>query len=638
MSKKRKHKKAAERRRRELERLQAAIEEQRAAAPEPEPESPAIDESLNVAPLSGEEIWELFQDADLEGAQTLFQKLLDAGKLSEDMAFEMLMAFRQDLDTDTPEGRARYAQLIADLRQKAPDVARQNYQYFGDDLVRDAVCDRRWDALPELMQGFVEDPEETIETFTQAIDELMYHGQRQTLISVMQRAWPAVKTSDLITEWAIDKFANDLTMLMLFDYLESTEAPQPDATPLIEATAPYGEWQEGWLERHIPHLATSQPSDWQPEDFGEDVDAEQWADNIRQLVLEFVAEQHREGVPYTRLYMGWPHLVTALKRQMRTANIPRLRGHGRRRTLRRRRSAALRSLLFPEAHVLENVINSLFGLISGKLYHAAALVELLPAYLHFLARLGLIHPKQTDYALNRLKPQAKQIIQILEAGDSDPIVRENVARAWSDEALQAIQRDPALADARDRRLAAPSQPQRRERRPDALQTYTFKVTYLRDPDIWRTIEVTEEQTLHDLHHAILNAVRFDSDHLYSFYLSGEAWDKASEFAHPRTDAPNAMQINFPHLSLRMKQEFLYLFDYGDEHRFNVQLVDVNPDAPQDVDYPRLLEKHGPDPDQYSWGGAWDEEWEEEGAWVDADGEVMEDDAQEDGQEDAPPDA
>jgi hypothetical protein len=50
----------------------------------------------------------------------------------------------------------------------------------------------------------------------------------------------------------------------------------------------------------------------------------------------------------------------------------------------------------------------------------------------------------------------------------------------------------------------------------------------------------------------------------------------------------------------MKQRFLYLFDYGDEHRFEVKLMDVNPDAPADEDYPRILEHHGENPSQYGW--------------------------------------
>jgi len=51
------------------------------------------------------------------------------------------------------------------------------------------------------------------------------------------------------------------------------------------------------------------------------------------------------------------------------------------------------------------------------------------------------------------------------------------------------------------------------------------------------------------------------------------------------------------LNMRMKQRFLYLFDYGDEHRFEVQLVGINPDAPKGK-YPRVVERHGKNPRQY----------------------------------------
>lgn len=53
------------------------------------------------------------------------------------------------------------------------------------------------------------------------------------------------------------------------------------------------------------------------------------------------------------------------------------------------------------------------------------------------------------------------------------------------------------------------------------------------------------------------------------------------------------------LRLRMKQRFLYLFDYGDEHHFEVQLVGINPDAPKKR-YPRVVGKRGKAPSQYGW--------------------------------------
>ncbi|MGD2207559.1 MAG: hypothetical protein PVH17_12360 [Anaerolineae bacterium] len=126
-----------------------------------------------------------------------------------------------------------------------------------------------------------------------------------------------------------------------------------------------------------------------------------------------------------------------------------------------------------------------------------------------------------------------------------------------------------------------------------------KVTYLRDSKVWREIEIAGDQTLDDLHYAIQKAVNFDADHLYSFFLSNRAWDRSTEYSSPHADGPSATRVKIEDLRLRMKQRFLYLFDYGDEHQFEVQLVGTNLDAPKDA-YPKVVARHGKAPDQYAW--------------------------------------
>ncbi|GEM_PF-1569175 len=74
--------------------------------------------------------------------------------------------------------------------------------------------------------------------------------------------------------------------------------------------------------------------------------------------------------------------------------------------------------------------------------------------------------------------------------------------------------------------------------------------------------------------------------------------KSSKFAHPLASGPDASKMRIRDLNLRMKQSILYIFDYGDEHRFEVKLAGTNPDAPKDIQYPRVLEKKGRAPRQY----------------------------------------
>ena len=65
------------------------------------------------------------------------------------------------------------------------------------------------------------------------------------------------------------------------------------------------------------------------------------------------------------------------------------------------------------------------------------------------------------------------------------------------------------------------------------------------------------------------------------------------------------------LQLRKGQNFLYLFDYGDEWQFNVRVQAINDNADTDVEYPRIVESVGQAPEQYPDWEDEEEGWEEE---------------------------
>lgn len=72
-----------------------------------------------------------------------------------------------------------------------------------------------------------------------------------------------------------------------------------------------------------------------------------------------------------------------------------------------------------------------------------------------------------------------------------------------------------------------------------MKTYTFNVSLPGHDRVWRKLELPGEATLEDLHFAIQNAYAFDADHLYSFFMSGKAWDSATEYSLPDGDDPFA---------------------------------------------------------------------------------------------------
>lgn len=189
--------------------------------------------------------------------------------------------------------------------------------------------------------------------------------------------------------------------------------------------------------------------------------------------------------------------------------------------------------------------------------------------------------------------------------------------------LRALAAQRGQEDRWDRLLRGPDfEPPRRRRakRPPAAQSlYQFKVSF--GPEVWRRIELLDNETLHDLHNAIQTAFGWDNDHLYSFYMSGRRWDRLTEIAGTPLgggdSSPSADEVMLAELGLQVGQRFLYLFDYGDELRHEVLLERVSP-PPASDDFPRVVESHGEAPPQYP---DWDEEEDEDELEIQVAGEA-----------------
>src|SRR6266545_4987537 len=149
-----------------------------------------------------------------------------------------------------------------------------------------------------------------------------------------------------------------------------------------------------------------------------------------------------------------------------------------------------------------------------------------------------------------------------------------------------------------------------------IHAHTFRVRILEGLNapldagsIWREIEIRGDQTLADLGDAIPGAFDFDDDHLWSFFLSGKAWDASTAYTC------DDQEEGRPAERLRIRdapagREFLFLFDYGDEWHFGVKLAGTTEIEPG-VAYPRVVASNGEAPPQYADIGGWSDEDAEE---------------------------
>lgn len=141
--------------------------------------------------------------------------------------------------------------------------------------------------------------------------------------------------------------------------------------------------------------------------------------------------------------------------------------------------------------------------------------------------------------------------------------------------------------------------------------YHFKVTL--DTDFegksgqkpYREIEVLSTQSLSTLAKAIVDFFGFDFDHCYGFYDnfkdpydSSEIYELFTDIGEEPTEgAFGVTHIKIPKAFNKIGKKMRFLFDYGDNWQFTVELTDIK-QAVSNSEYPKLLKKIGASPIQY----------------------------------------
>ena len=129
--------------------------------------------------------------------------------------------------------------------------------------------------------------------------------------------------------------------------------------------------------------------------------------------------------------------------------------------------------------------------------------------------------------------------------------------------------------------------------------WTLRTKLLRYEDEWSAdIEIDPTSALEQLHFAIQEAVDFDNDHLYAFYIARSDRSRDREFLDDDNGRVYSTTLDdlFP---LTPKKSLFYLFDFGDEWVFEVTKTRKSPHDPQNgVVYPRVVGEVGTKPVQY----------------------------------------
>ena len=120
---------------------------------------------------------------------------------------------------------------------------------------------------------------------------------------------------------------------------------------------------------------------------------------------------------------------------------------------------------------------------------------------------------------------------------------------------------------------------------------------------YRHVRVCADITLDDLHNMIQEIFGFANDHLYAFFMDNRAWSDWDVYFSPDDDeGPSASDCRLRDAGLYKGKKFLYLFDFGDEWRFECRILRT---VEENTDGYQILRSKGDAPDQYP--DAWDED-------------------------------
>lgn len=126
--------------------------------------------------------------------------------------------------------------------------------------------------------------------------------------------------------------------------------------------------------------------------------------------------------------------------------------------------------------------------------------------------------------------------------------------------------------------------------------YRFRIVLDTLEDVFRDIEIRQDDTLEDLHNAITQSFGFEGNEMASFYISDEEWNQGEEIVlfdmSEGLDSNRIMNETSIDSAVGQRQtKLIYVYDFLDMWTFYVELADiVKPES--GTTYPNLMYSHG----------------------------------------------
>lgn len=403
-------------------------------------------------------MWTEFEEGDFERKIALFDESLgDEELVDADTAFELL----SDVEPRAIERgeRDRFDALVESVRERRPEIYRENVGYWAGSLITNALAAGGLDRVTSLALEIAADPERHIDAFSRTLEQLAFHDRRDALLAAHRAAWPKVAADDVMG-WAVNAFGSRTIDYEVFGYLEAAADPSPDDPELRRRLEAYedlrfepvaetvrallGRDSRDWITADF-EIPRRERDDWIDDEDDEEEEVEDGADTPRRaalrdltaLSLEFLGWAHREhGVPYAPGHLGREEIVDYVVdrgdgRLDPEPVVPRRvarPGRGKPKRKVKRESPKVHPLC-PDGATLERYFAANLRLLAYTPYRVAAAFELMPLWVRFLETRGLIDAAERARAERELRSLGRTLVEGFGKTREDPALRERTARA-----------------------------------------------------------------------------------------------------------------------------------------------------------------------------------------------------------------
>jgi len=324
----------------------------------------------------------------------------------------------------------RYKTLLNQFEEIVPESYAEELHYILDWRIQIALIEGNDDDVAYYFYQFSPLAGDHLDVYYRIISALAYHGMLAVLYEGMRQSRPFVVDSGELVPWAYGEYTEKLGDIETLHQLEQNPDLKADDPILQQHFTEYElSIDAELLSPILAYRAGRQTPSWVADDFKfpsqkkDDPSGGAFA----LLLASFTHFAHVEaGIPRAKVEMACDEINNYISQrhagELDAENSNYEFGHRPKRKKRKKPYYALR----PDAKTLDRYIAQLMGFMSFRYYETYALFELLPVWLRFLTKYGLLDEETRVQTIKEIAYIKEPLIEIATNKVSDPVLKSNM--------------------------------------------------------------------------------------------------------------------------------------------------------------------------------------------------------------------